>query len=456
MKRKGLLKILLACALTVSLLSGCTLGSTGAASQSEEEKASSGTTAVEPESKVPEASKEEKKPTTPQKPKEVKPEETKEEEKEPIPEGMVKSIVTGEYIDEEIGNRRPVAFMVDNSQDAIPQSGISKASLYFEAPVEGRYTRLCPVFENYDDLARIGPLRSCRDYFISLVTGLDAIYTHYGQAAYALPWLEDDRTNNLSGLAWYANDYFYRDNTYHVMPHNAYTSGEMVNNAIDFLEYRKDLEEDYEPQYNFNWVGVTTDVSAGRDAQYVVPGYPVNTPYFVYQPDTGTYLRYQFNAPHIDAESGEQLEVKNIIFEFQNGANYQDSPYMHFDVAAGAGGEGVYITDGKCVDITWSRPNFFDPVTYYDSNGDVLKLNCGKTWICVIHNKYLNEALIGTDESNLGHVTTDERVEYAARYNSEWEAAYKNSEPNYLAEMASIRERLLAEHGGRSKAQDNI
>ena len=57
------------------------------------------------------------------------------------------------------------------------------------------------VFEDYDNLEKIGSVRSCRDYYIFYASGFDAIYTHYGQSAYALPFLELPEVNNISGLA---------------------------------------------------------------------------------------------------------------------------------------------------------------------------------------------------------------------------------------------------------------
>ena len=119
---------------------------------------------------------------------------------EPIPEGMGKSILTGEYISADLANRRPVGFMIDNVTGAYPQSGVSQADLYIEAVVEGSLTRFCALFDYYDDLPRIGPLRSCRDYFLSIAAGFDEIYEHYGQAAYAFPYTEHLTTRILVEL----------------------------------------------------------------------------------------------------------------------------------------------------------------------------------------------------------------------------------------------------------------
>ena len=61
--------------------------------------------------------------------------------------GQVRSKLTGEYVDEKIGNRRPVAVMYNNIINAIPHSGLSNASVCYEAPVEGCITRIMGIFK---------------------------------------------------------------------------------------------------------------------------------------------------------------------------------------------------------------------------------------------------------------------------------------------------------------------
>ena len=90
-----------------------------------------------------------------------------------LPEGMVKSYLTGEPVAEVQGRRRPVAVMLSNIISACPQSGISRAGVIYEAPVEGGITRLMGLFENYDDLEKIGSVRSCREYYVYLAAGFD-------------------------------------------------------------------------------------------------------------------------------------------------------------------------------------------------------------------------------------------------------------------------------------------
>ena len=62
--------------------------------------------------------------------------------------GKVQSYLTGEWIEEEKATRRPIAVMIPNNAPAMPQYGLSKAAIIYEAPVEGRITRLMGVFED--------------------------------------------------------------------------------------------------------------------------------------------------------------------------------------------------------------------------------------------------------------------------------------------------------------------
>lgn len=370
---------------------------------------------------------------------------------ETIPQGMMKSELTGEYIPDSFQNKRPMAFMIDNVSGALPQSGISKADMYFEAPVETNLTRLMAVFQDYSDLPRIGPLRSCRDYFLSMAAGLDELYVHYGQAAYALPYLESNEVDNISGLAWYTDQVFYRDNTFHSAPHNAYASSDGLLRGIDIRGYRTEHYQGYQKEYTFHWVGEESRFETGQDAAFVGLGYPYNTPKFYYQPDSGLYLREQYGGPHIDAENGEQIAVKNIIIEFQNYANYQDSLYLHFDTTAG--GKGKYITNGKAVDITWERPSFYKPVVYKTMDGKELVLNTGKTFVCIVQNQNIRNCVFGASEDTATCCVSEEEAAKAEEYNAEWRAAYKYEEDPYLSIMAQEKEAAIASHGGQSKVQ---
>jgi hypothetical protein len=373
---------------------------------------------------------------------------------EEIPEGMAKSILTGEYVPAEIGTRRPVAFMIDNVSGAFPHYGTSAASVYYEAPVEAELTRECAIFENWDDQQRIGSLRSCRDYFISYAAGFDSIYVHYGQAAYALPYLESDDVDNISGLASYTDMVFYRANDISA-PHNAYASADGIKRGIEHLGYSTELPADFKGSFNYAWVGQEVDLSFGAsDIYYVTPGYETSHSYFVYNPDDCRYYRYQYGEPEVDGANGEQLSVTNIILEYQNGCLYDTSVYQHFDTTSG--GKGKYISKGKCVDITWTRESFYSPAKYYLADGSELVMNTGKTWVSVIKNKFLGNAKMGPSAEEAYCIEDEATVAQAVEGNAAWEADFKANEAEYRAALDQVLAEELAAHGGQTKVEEAL
>lgn len=308
-----------------------------------------------------------------------------------IPEGMMVSHLTGEYVPVEIGNRRPIAVMINNIKAALPSSSVSKAGVIYEAPVEGSLTRLMPIWEEYDNLDKIGSVRSCRDYFINYAMGFEAIYAHYGQAVYALPYLEQDFVNNLSGLTGYGEKVYYRTSD-RKAPHNAYTSTEGIMYGVNHLGYSLEYSEGYESPLNFVQVGEEVVLEHGAPATLIKPGYTVNEAWFEYNEEDGLYYRFEYGAPQMDDEFDTQLAVKNIIFQYSDWVNYDENGYLN--IHAENGGACKYFTNGKVIDGTWSRDGEWGAETYLDADGNEIQLNTGKTWICIIQDSYADRVEI--------------------------------------------------------------
>ena len=55
---------------------------------------------------------------------------------------------------------------------------------------------------------------------------------------------------------------------------------------------------------------------------------------------------------------------------------------MNIDVTSS--GAGKYITNGTAQDVTWSKDGLWGATHFYDSGGQEITLNPGKTWVCVI------------------------------------------------------------------------
>ena len=85
---------------------------------------------------------------------------------ETVEEQKAFSYLTGLPISAEQKLNRPLAVMLNNIEEGCPQSGIADAAIVYEAPVEGRITRLMAIYDDYTNLEKVGSIRSSRDYFV--------------------------------------------------------------------------------------------------------------------------------------------------------------------------------------------------------------------------------------------------------------------------------------------------
>ena len=158
------------------------------------------------------------------------------------------NLLTGmENISEEAVGKRPVAVMVNNHIDALPQYGISQADIIFEIPVEGSITRLMAVYGDYTKVPTVCPVRSCRYYFPIFADSFDAIYVHWGGNDYAINTLNELGIDHFDGMT-YSDSLFDRDqdrlNSGYALEHTGYFKGENIVKEIENNDIRIDLKED--------------------------------------------------------------------------------------------------------------------------------------------------------------------------------------------------------------------
>ncbi|MBR5267190.1 MAG: DUF3048 domain-containing protein [Lachnospiraceae bacterium] len=290
-------------------------------------------------------------------------------------DGKIRSYLTGEMVDVEKANRRPIAIMMSNDKEALPHYGINRAGVVYEAPVEGTMNRYMAIIEDFDDLDRIGSVRSCRTYYTYFAREFDAIYAHFGQSTFAVPYLEN--VDNINGVEGVGGNAFFRSSD-KKQPHNAYASADKLKKTIDKLGYRTEYSDTYEGHFRFA-NGSDQIQLDGQDAYKVVPGYTYNEPWFEYNENDGLYYRYQYGTAHKGNEG--QIAVKNIIIQYAEWGYYATTEYLNINVHTGR--EGYYITNGKAIPVTWKKDGEFGVTRYYDLEGNEIILNKGKTWICV-------------------------------------------------------------------------
>ncbi len=301
-------------------------------------------------------------------------------EEEPVlsKEGMARSILTGEWVDEKVAARRPLAIMINNIEAADPQSGIDRGELFFEAYVESDITRLMMVLQDYDNMDKIGPVRSCREFYVYFAKEFGAFYIHFGFSPLAANLLDSPEVEHLDGMYGWCD--FYRT-TDRVAPHNAYTTTEGILGSISRKGWVTTLADDFDAPLQFTEYDVKQVELNGSDCTVFEPGYARNKPKFIFNAEDGLYYREQYGQPHCDMESGEQLKFKNILVKFVVGTKYENGTPILDLVGSGP---AYYITNGKLVQVQWEKESDFAPTKFFYDNGEEIVLNQGKTFINII------------------------------------------------------------------------
>lgn len=319
-----------------------------------------------------------------------------------IVNGQMQSYLTGEWKDADVVQRRSMAVMIPNNPPAMPQHGISQASIIYEAPVEGRITRLMGIFEDYDDLDHIGPVRSSRDYYVYEAMAYDSIYCNWGLAVpYVSPIINTDRIDNISvtlqGIDKGADEAFDRiSRPGYSKEFTGYLFVDGYEKGVERLKYDTTYEAHgrFEQAFTFADEGYLATYASYPDATKIYPGgtgsnsggYGSNNACFTYNPEDRLYYRSQYGKEQIDEYNDEQVAVTNVVFKVCHGEVRDAKDYLAFQVHGS--GTAYVFTNGKVIEGTWKRDGDYKPNIFYDKDGNEIVFNQGRTWICCIWKEY--------------------------------------------------------------------
>jgi hypothetical protein len=280
---------------------------------------------------------------------------------------------------------RPLAVMIDNQLDARPQSGLEQSKVVYEILAEGSITRYMMLVEPKEDFL-IGPVRSARPYFIAYAMEYGSLYAHAGGSVDGLNLIEQLDTDNLNGLKAGSNVYW-REN-HRKMPHNLYTSVKGLMNDIKRLKYSLDpVDNGTVQQYN-RFVSLKSDSSATAfTVTYKAPsardsiGYSVS---YDYDNLSKLYFRSVNNQPQLDEATGARIDAGSVIV-FQADHRVLDSAGRR-EIDIVGSGDGIYLSMGQSIPITWEKASLTAPTIYKDSDGENLIVNPGRLFIQVVDN----------------------------------------------------------------------
>ncbi|MGL4772012.1 MAG: DUF3048 domain-containing protein [Clostridium sp.] len=274
---------------------------------------------------------------------------------------------TGLEVGKDTKNNIPFMIMIENSNQARPQSGLSSADIIYETTAEGGIPRFMALFQSeYPDT--IGPVRSVRPYYLSLAKEQNLPFAHCGGSQEALD--EISASSSLMSLNEILNGkYFWRD-TSRKAPHNLYTSSKNILQAIEDKDWIVAAEKFN--TFNNNYFN-TSSLKECSSLLLGISNY-YNTSYKF---SNGLYVKSMNNELALDSNNNNPLCFSNIVIQKTNIKIQNDN--LHLDVDLIGNGDGYVLSNGKIQEIKWHKDSSTSKTMLTDANGNEVPLSTGKT-----------------------------------------------------------------------------
>jgi hypothetical protein len=299
----------------------------------------------------------------------------------------------------------PLGVMIENHQNARPQSGLTYADTVYEAVAEGGITRFLAIFYCQDAI-QVGPVRSARTYFIDFASeyGDFPLYAHVGGAnqpglADAISQLTDYGWTGYNDLNQFSIGFpvFWRD--YQRLGHDTDTEHTMYSTTQKLWDYAKtnrkltNVDENgnawdktFQP-YDFKDDAAVSQRGKSQSAH--LEFWTGDKNYYVdwtYDPKTNLYNRNVGGVPHIDRDNNKQLTAKTIVILSmqESSANDGYENNVHLLYRDKGTGKATILMDGKKITGTWQKSKRAARTIILDSSGTPIEFNRGKIWFEIL------------------------------------------------------------------------
>lgn len=298
--------------------------------------------------------------------------------------------LTGLPTETDLSGTKPVAVVINNLRQALPQQGVGQADIIYEVLTEGGITRMLALYQDPIGVGPIGSVRSARLYFFQLALGHDAVFVHAGGSPNFYTARDNKGVATVDGVkGYYAGSgagVFWRDRTRiegqtYAYEHSLLTSGHRLATILTQNGLIKEHSAGFDSGLTFS-EGGDPALAGGSSAKLVlVPFSNYKTGSFRYQEDTGLYTVEEFGMPYIDGNDGSQVAITNLLI-LQAESEVMDSEgRLDIDLSSG---KGWYACGGQMIPITWTKGKDDSPLRYFSSSGAELQLTPGKSYVCII------------------------------------------------------------------------
>ncbi len=275
--------------------------------------------------------------------------------------------------------RPALAVKVDNYPQARPQSGLDKADVIFEEPVEGGITRYAAVFQ-CQQAALVGPIRSARNIDIGILGELgNPLEVHVGGIDPVIANIDASPIVNVD-LGSYGSIITNPSGRY--APYDTYSSTAQMWGTHPTMTTP--------PQPIFTY---SAKPQAGTPASSVNINFSsTSNVTWQYDPATGTFKRF-YNATTPDTlADGVQNAAANVVVQYVQISygpwveNSGGGLEVQADLYPNASGQAVIFRNGVEIQGTWQRSSLASPTQFVTTAGVPITMAPGQTWVELVPN----------------------------------------------------------------------
>ena len=301
---------------------------------------------------------------------------------------IVRAPLTGAQApDESVLGRPALVVKIDNHPKSRPQWGLNQADIVFEENVE-QLTRFAAVYHSQGS-DPVGPIRSGRLQDINLLASFNGpLFAWSGGNAQVSAAIRKSTMVDLSHSSANEAGGFRRESS-RVAPHNLVAETSKLwtlapadaKPPVPQFEYRADGET------------VPTDSKPAGAVKISMDGVDIM---WEWSPENLTFVRSQDDKPHVDMQD-VRINAPNVVVVSVVYTKSGSSPVAK---SVGSGEVWVY-TAGKLIQGSWERLDPIKPFVFKDTNGAVIKLTPGRTWVEVIRAKSATHIPEGIDTATV-------------------------------------------------------
>lgn len=284
---------------------------------------------------------------------------------------LLLSPYTGEPVDEKTYKNTAVMAIIENSNDARPQSGLVDADIVYETMAEGGIPRFIALFQK-NSPAKIGPIRSARPYFINIAREYNLPFGHCGYSDEAKSMIEKNKLMSIN--EFFFTGFYWRDRD-RKAPHNLYTSAKRLRDAAASRGYITEAKA--KPNFNKGFWESTSHSMASSLNLKLNKYYSTS---YIYK--DGKYYKSMNNIDSLNKEDNKPIAVSNIVVQATSIKLQSDN--LHLEVSIVGEGTGYVFSNGKYTKMKWSKKDVGSPTVLTDENGLNIPFSPGNTWWHII------------------------------------------------------------------------